>query len=62
MKDQPKENGYRTNPEFREYFLSLSPSVRKALLDFDGEVSTLGELKQCAEHIALQLRLSRPDE
>lgn len=62
LKDLSKENYYRTNPDFREYFLSLSPSVRKALLDSDGEISTLGELKQCAEHIAVQLRMNGAEE
>lgn len=42
---------YFCNPELREYYLSLSKPIRDRLDKSDVEISTLGELKQVAEHM-----------
>lgn len=44
------EDYYITNPDLREYFLSLSPEVKDRILDSGVEISTLGELMKVAEH------------
>ena len=41
---------YLDNPDLASYFSSLSPVIQKKLLDSGVEISTLGELKECAEH------------
>lgn len=41
---------YVTNPTTRDYFLSLPPDVRQAVLESDLCFSTLGELQMWAEH------------
>lgn len=42
---------YLSNPDLSEYFQSLPVSVQEALSESDVEISTLGELMQCAEHM-----------
>ena len=42
-------NFYRDNPDLREYFLSLPGYVRNELASSDVEITTLGELQECAE-------------
>ncbi len=42
---------YKTNPDLYEYYNSLPPSVQKQIADSGAEIATLGELKQCAEHL-----------
>lgn len=42
---------YENNPDLREYFESLPIVVKNRILESGVEISTLGELKQCAENI-----------
>ncbi|MEM0529534.1 MAG: hypothetical protein ACOX85_08420 [Candidatus Pararuminococcus gallinarum] len=42
-------NFYRDNPDLREYFLSLPGYVRNELAASGVEITTLGELQECAE-------------
>ncbi len=42
---------YSQDFQINEYFNMLPPYVRQAILDAYGEISTLGELKECANHI-----------
>ena len=42
---------YLSNPDTRDYFLSLSPAQQEALLQADVEISTLGELQLWVEHL-----------
>ena len=42
---------YSQDFQINEYFNTLPPYVRQAILDAYGEISTLGELKECANHI-----------
>ena len=42
---------YQNNPELRDYFNSLPSSVKMFLVETGAEISTLGELQQCAEHL-----------
>lgn len=41
---------YLDNPDLSPYFSSLSPVIQERLLNSGVEISTLGELKKCAEH------------
>jgi hypothetical protein len=45
---------YMNNPDLKEYFESLPVDVQKVLADSRVEIATLGELKQCAEHLMNQ--------
>lgn len=45
---------YENNPELREYFESLPIEVKNRILKSGVEISTLGELKQCAENLKAQ--------
>lgn len=42
---------YMGNPDLNEYFNSLPENIQNALAESGVEISTLGELKQCAEHM-----------
>ena len=42
---------YYSNPELREYYLSLPQPVRQRLDESGVEITTLGEVKQVVEHI-----------
>lgn len=42
---------YSQDFKINEYFNLLPPYVRQAILNAYGEIATLGELKECAEHI-----------
>ena len=44
-------NYYETDPQMREYFASLPVSVRTQLVESGVIITTLGELKQAAEHL-----------
>lgn len=41
---------YRESEHLREYYESLPPAIRYRISRADVKVSTLGELKQIAEH------------
>ena len=45
---------YEENPELREYFETLPKHVKLQLVESGVEISTLGELKQVAEHMMEQ--------
>lgn len=42
---------YENNPDLRQYFESLPINVKNQILESGVQIATLGELKQCAEHI-----------
>lgn len=42
---------YKANPDLYEYFNSLPPAVQKQITESGAEISTLGELIQCAQHL-----------
>lgn len=42
---------YSHDFEINAYFNALPPYVKQAILDAGGEITTLGEIKKCAEHI-----------
>ena len=42
---------YSQDIQINEYFNLLPPYVRQAILDAYGEISTLGKLQECADHI-----------
>lgn len=42
---------YSQDFQINKYFNLLPPYVRQAILDAYGEITTLGELKECADHI-----------
>ncbi|MGI6728427.1 MAG: hypothetical protein ACOX4P_07760 [Anaerovoracaceae bacterium] len=42
---------YKSNPDLKEYFESLPLPIQNALSESGVEITTLGELKQCAEHM-----------
>ncbi|MFV0517923.1 MAG: hypothetical protein ACK5MV_11060 [Aminipila sp.] len=42
---------YFTNPDLRDYYLSLSKPIRDRLDESAADISTLGELKQVAERL-----------
>lgn len=42
---------YMDNPDLNEYFKSLPEHIQDALSESGVEISTLGELQQCAEHM-----------
>ena len=42
---------YINSPELNEYFTSLPSNVQDALSESGVEITTLGELMQCAEHM-----------
>jgi hypothetical protein len=44
-------NYYETDPQMREYFDSLPVSARTQLVESGVIITTLGELKQAAEHL-----------
>ena len=44
-------NLYESDPKMKEYFESLPMAVRMELVESGVEISTLGELKQAAEHL-----------
>ena len=44
-------NYYLTDPALREYYLTLPEFVQMSLVESGVEISTLGELKQVAEHM-----------
>ncbi|MBC8569356.1 hypothetical protein [Zongyangia hominis] len=44
-------NFYRDNPDLREYYLSLPGYVQSALDASGVELTTLGELQECAEEL-----------
>lgn len=46
-----KSSYYFTNPDLREYYLSLAQPVRNRLDESGVEISTLGELKQAVDHM-----------
>lgn len=48
---------YMRDPKLWEYFITLSPQVRDALLRHKVYVSTLGELQMMAEHYSKDLNL-----
>ncbi|MEG2039161.1 MAG: hypothetical protein RRZ73_05485 [Oscillospiraceae bacterium] len=41
---------YLCNPDLSDYFFSLPSNIKERLLNSGVEISTLGELKKCAEH------------
>ena len=41
---------YTQKPEFRDYYLSLPPAIRQAILAHGAPITTLGELQLVAEH------------
>ena len=45
----------KDDPRMREYFSSLPAIVQESLRQSGVEISTLGELKKCAEHFMQQL-------
>ncbi len=44
------EDVYLNNPELSSYFSTLPPLIKQRLLESGVEISTLGELQQCAAH------------
>jgi hypothetical protein len=42
---------YLNNPDLSEYFISLPINVQATLSESGVEITTLGELMQCAEHM-----------
>ena len=42
---------YSQDFQMNSYFNALPPYVRHIILDAYGEISTLGELKECADYI-----------
>ena len=55
-------NYYLCNPDLNGYFRSLPPFVRNTLSESGVEIATLGELKQCADHIMLERSTSTKDD
>lgn len=46
---------YRDNPDLREYYLSLPGYVQSALDASHVEITTLGELQECAEQLRQEM-------
>ena len=44
-------NYYENDPQMREYFDSLPTAVKTQLVESGVIITTLGELKQAAEHL-----------
>ena len=42
---------YFFNPDLDEYFASLPPKTKSRIVSSGVQIATLGELKQCAEHL-----------
>ena len=42
---------YSQDFQINSYFNALPPYVRQIILDAYGEISTLGEIKECADYI-----------
>ena len=42
---------YSQDFQINSYFNSLPPYARQKILEAYGEITTLGELKKCADHI-----------
>lgn len=47
-------DSYFFNPDLDEYFQSLPPKTKSRIVSSGVQIATLGELKQCAEHLMVE--------
>lgn len=52
---------YVGHPQLGEYFRALPMPVRNRIIESGVGITTLGELKQCAEHFREQLEPGQPN-